>query len=90
MLKCNIDGNTNHLHEGLALGLKDDREKMSEALGRTAMFRGTSVITSLPEFLTVQMVRFFYKTDTQTKAKVLRKVRGRRLAWENPRQKGAY
>lgn len=87
MLKCNIDGNTNHLHEGLALGLKDDREKMSEALGRTAMFRGTSVITSLPEFLTVQMVRFFYKTDTQTKAKVLRKVRGRSCMGE-PKAKG--
>ena len=48
MLKCNIDGNTNHLHEGLQLGMVDDRERHSEALGRTALFKGSSTITSLP------------------------------------------
>ncbi|GAX83580.1 hypothetical protein CEUSTIGMA_g11005.t1 [Chlamydomonas eustigma] len=74
MLKCNIDGNTNHLHEGLLLGLVDDRERHSAALGRTALFKGSSVITSLPAYLTVQMVRFFYKAAAQQKAKVLRKV----------------
>jgi len=74
MLKCNIDSNTNHLHEGLVLGLKDDRERHSEKLGRTALFAGSSVVTKLPEFLTVQMVRFFYKAQVQQKAKVLRKV----------------
>lgn len=31
---CNISVEVNHLHEGLLLGLKDDREKRSEALGR--------------------------------------------------------
>lgn len=74
MLKCNIDGATNHLHEGILLGLKDDRERHSEKLGQTAVFRGTSSITSLPQYLTVQMVRFFYKAAVQQKAKVLRKV----------------
>jgi ubiquitin carboxyl-terminal hydrolase 14 len=74
MLKCNIDGNTNHLHEGLVLGLKDDREINSEKLGRPAVFKGSSVLVSLPEYLTVQMVRFFYKASVQQKAKVLRKV----------------
>ncbi|GAX83581.1 hypothetical protein CEUSTIGMA_g11006.t1 [Chlamydomonas eustigma] len=74
MLKCNIDGNTNHLHEGLLLGLVDDRERHSAAIGRTALFKGSSVITSLPAYLTVQMVRFFYKAAAQQKAKVLRKV----------------
>jgi hypothetical protein len=29
----------------------------------------------LPPYLTVQMVRFFYKAATQQKAKILRKVR---------------
>jgi hypothetical protein len=27
MLKCNIDATVNHLTDGIALGLKDDREK---------------------------------------------------------------
>uniref|UniRef100_A0A7S0WQE3 Ubiquitin carboxyl-terminal hydrolase n=1 Tax=Chlamydomonas leiostraca TaxID=1034604 RepID=A0A7S0WQE3_9CHLO len=74
MLKCNIDSTVNHLHDGILLGLKDDREKQSAALGRSALFKGCSTITHLPPYLTVQLVRFFYKVDTASKAKVLRKV----------------
>lgn len=40
MMKCNIAGDTNHLHQGLELGLTEDREKNSEALGRLALFKG--------------------------------------------------
>jgi len=43
MLKCNIDANTNHIHEGLALGMVDDRERQSQQLGRAALFKGSSV-----------------------------------------------
>mmetsp|Transcript_13021 Transcript_13021/g.39438 ORF Transcript_13021/g.39438 Transcript_13021/m.39438 type:complete len:533 (-) Transcript_13021:267-1865(-) len=73
-LKCNISIEVNDLSEGLRLGLKDDREKNSEALGRSALFAGGSKITELPPYLTVQMVRFFFKADVQQKAKILRKV----------------
>ena len=31
-------------------------------------------VRRLPQYLTVQMVRFFYKAATQQKAKILRKV----------------
>lgn len=55
VLKCNINNTVNHLNEGIALGLKDDREKISEALGRSAVFKGDSLITKLPPFLTVQV-----------------------------------
>lgn len=37
-LKCNITVEVNHLSEGIRLGLQDDREKNSEALGRLALF----------------------------------------------------
>lgn len=74
-LKCNISLEVNHLGEGIKLALKDDREKNSEQLGRTVLFEGSSAITSLPPYLTVQMVRFYYKADVQQKAKILRKVR---------------
>ncbi len=47
----------------------------SEALDRTALFAGGSSVASLPPYLTVQMVRFYYKADVQQKAKILRKVR---------------
>lgn len=40
----------------------------------TAQAQGSSAISRLPPYLTAQMVRFFYKVDTQQKAKILRKV----------------
>lgn len=40
------------------------------------MFQGESRLATLPPYLTVQMVRFFYKADVQQKAKILRKVGG--------------
>jgi ubiquitin carboxyl-terminal hydrolase 14 len=74
MMKCNINAEVNHLAEGLKLGLRGDRERTSAALGRLAHFRGEALIEALPPYLTVQMVRFFYKADVQQKAKILRKV----------------
>lgn len=74
MMKCNINAEVNHLAEGLKLGLRGDREKTSAALGRLAHFRGEARIEALPPYLTIQMVRFFYKADVQQKAKILRKV----------------
>ncbi|MEW5311044.1 MAG: hypothetical protein WDW38_002790 [Sanguina aurantia] len=74
VLKCNIENDTNFLHTGLSLGLRDDREKTSAILGSLVKFKGSSLITALPPYLTVQLMRFFYRVDTQQKAKILRKV----------------
>lgn len=74
-LKCNITSEVNHLAEGIALGLAEDREMASAKLGGSlVLFKGSSKLTRLPPYLTVQLVRFFYKTDVGQKAKVLRKV----------------
>ena len=73
-IKCNIDNDVNHVSEGIKLGLKDDREKNSEKLGRLVAFTGSSAITKLPPYMTVQMVRFFFKVAAAQKAKILRKV----------------
>jgi len=73
-VKCNIDNEVNHVTEGIKLALKDDREKNSEKLGRLAVFTGSSSITKLSPYMTVQMVRFFYKVQAAQKAKILRKV----------------
>ncbi|EFN53318.1 hypothetical protein CHLNCDRAFT_25814 [Chlorella variabilis] len=73
-LVCNISVDVNHLSEGIRLGLKQDREQRSEALGRDVLFQGDAQISGLPPYLTVQMMRFFYKADVQQKAKILRKV----------------
>jgi hypothetical protein len=47
MLKCNISGDVNYLHQGLALGMKEDREKNSASLGRLALFTGSSQVGGL-------------------------------------------
>ena len=77
LLKCNIDSTVNHVSDGLKLALVDDREKTSThpaTEGQLIKFTGQAAIVSLPPFLTIQMVRFYYKADIQQKAKILRKV----------------
>jgi hypothetical protein len=62
--------------------LVEDREKNSEKLGRLALFKGSSQVVQLPPYLTVQLVRFFYKAEARQKAKILRKVgRGSCRVW---------
>lgn len=73
-LSCHIDAETNHLRDGILSGLKEKIEKRSEALGRDASYTKTSKISRLPAYLTVHFVRFFWRRDTQKKAKILRKV----------------
>lgn len=73
-LKCHISQEVNHLHEGLKCGLKSELEKASPVLGRSAIFTKESCISDLPRYLTVQFVRFFWKRETNQKAKILRKV----------------
>jgi len=73
-LKCNITIDVNHVHEGFKLALQEDRELHSEAVGRSVVFAGESKVVGLPEFMMVQMVRFYWKTDVQQRAKILRAV----------------
>ncbi|ROW07122.1 hypothetical protein VPNG_07356 [Cytospora leucostoma] len=73
-LNCHIDSETNHLRDGILAGLKEKIEKRSEVLGRNASYTKTSKISRLPVYLTVHFVRFFWRRDTQKKAKILRKV----------------
>ncbi|KAI1101432.1 cysteine proteinase [Jackrogersella minutella] len=73
-LNCHIDSNTNHLRDGIANGLSEKLEKRSEVLGRDAVYTKTSKISRLPKYLTVHFVRFYWKRETQKKAKIMRKV----------------
>lgn len=73
-LNCHIDSSTNHLRDGILNGLSEKLEKRSEVLGRDAVYTKTSKISRLPKYLTVHFVRFFWKRETQKKAKIMRKV----------------
>ncbi|OVA08495.1 Ubiquitin domain [Macleaya cordata] len=73
-LKCHISHEVNHLHEGLKHGLKSELEKVSPSLGRSAIYLKESPTFCLSRYLTVQFVRFFWKRESNQKAKILRKV----------------
>ncbi|GAA0139885.1 hypothetical protein Leryth_003128 [Lithospermum erythrorhizon] len=73
-LKCHISQEVNHLHEGIKRGLKSELEKASPSLGRSAIYIKDSRINELPRYLTIQFVRFFWKRESNQKAKILRKV----------------
>lgn len=73
-LNCHIDGATNHLTDGIRNGLTEKIEKKSELLDREAPYTRSSKISRLPKYLTVHFVRFFWKRETQKKAKIMRKV----------------
>ena len=62
--------------------MKETITKHAESLGRDAEFEKTIKINRLPAYLTVQLVRFFFKEKKSVGAKVL-KVRGRFLLFSS-------
>ncbi len=60
-LKVNIEEKTAHVSEGVALGLREERERNSVELSRTVVFKGATTLTALPPYLTLQMMRFFFR-----------------------------
>lgn len=73
-LDCHIGKETNHLTDGIMAGLEEKIEKHSPTLDRNAMYTKRSRVARLPRYLTVHFVRFFWKRETQKKAKIMRKV----------------
>jgi ubiquitin carboxyl-terminal hydrolase 14 len=73
-LDCHIDKDINHLRDGIIAGLEEKIEKHSPTLGRDAIYTKRSRIARLPKYLTVHFVRFFWKRESQKKAKIMRKV----------------
>jgi ubiquitin carboxyl-terminal hydrolase 14 len=73
-LDCHIDKDINHLRDGIIAGLQEKIEKHSPALDRDAMYTKRSRIARLPKYLTVHFVRFYWKRESQKKAKIMRKV----------------
>jgi ubiquitin carboxyl-terminal hydrolase 14 len=73
-LDCHIGKETNHLQDGIMAGLEEQIEKQSPTLDRNALYTKRSRISRLPTYLAVHFVRFFWKRETQKKAKIMRKV----------------
>merc|ERR1719334_2845827 len=73
-LQCFIDINTRHISDGIKKSFSEVVEKRSEKLGRNASWNKSKAVSVLPKYLAVQLVRFFWKTDKQKNAKILRRV----------------
>ncbi|MCO5608207.1 hypothetical protein L7F22_062413 [Adiantum nelumboides] len=73
-LKCHISQDVNHLLDGLKLAMKSELEKVSPALQRSCVYIKQTQISDLPLYTTVQFVRFFWKRESNQKAKILRRV----------------
>jgi len=74
-LKCNISASTNYMVTGITDSLDQQIEKNSPSLNRSAVYTESSRIARLPAYLTVNMVRFFWRRELGKKAKIMRKVK---------------
>ncbi|KAL7984370.1 hypothetical protein Chor_002940 [Crotalus horridus] len=74
-LSCFINQEVKYLFTGLKLRLQEEITKLSPTLQRNALYLKTSKISRLPAYLTIQMVRFFYKEKESVNAKVLKDVK---------------
>jgi len=74
-LACHIGITTNFMRDGILAALTEKIEKRSDVLDRNANWTKTSRVSRLPKYLVVHFVRFYWKRDTNKKAKILRKVK---------------
>lgn len=79
-LTCYIDNSTLELVEGLKKSLKENLDLFSDKLQRNAVFEKSQYINRLPNYLTVQFMRFFWKKENVLtgakagKSKILKSV----------------
>jgi ubiquitin carboxyl-terminal hydrolase 14 len=74
-LDCHITNSTNFMDHGILAALSEKLEKHSDILGRDAVWTKTFKVTRLPKYLVVHFVRFYWKRDSNKKAKILKKVK---------------
>jgi ubiquitin carboxyl-terminal hydrolase 14 len=74
-LSCFISQDVKYLQTGLKLRLTEQLTKQSPTLGRDAVYTKTSQISRLPAYLSIQLVRFFYKEKEKVSAKILKDVK---------------
>uniref|UniRef100_A0A8C5HKG3 Ubiquitin carboxyl-terminal hydrolase n=1 Tax=Gouania willdenowi TaxID=441366 RepID=A0A8C5HKG3_GOUWI len=74
-LSCFINQEVKYLATGLRLRLQEEITKMSPSLERNALYIKSSKLSRLPAYLTVQMVRFYYKEKESVNAKVLKQLK---------------
>uniref|UniRef100_A0A914EAC9 Ubiquitin carboxyl-terminal hydrolase n=1 Tax=Acrobeloides nanus TaxID=290746 RepID=A0A914EAC9_9BILA len=74
-LSCFLTQEVKYLQSGIKSKLIEEIEKHSENLGRNARYEKKCLINRLPAYLSIQMVRFFYKERDNVNAKILKDVK---------------
>ncbi|GBN07618.1 Ubiquitin carboxyl-terminal hydrolase 14 [Araneus ventricosus] len=74
-LSCFISADVKFMLTGLKQKMQETLTKSSSVLGRDAQFKKVSKISRLPTYLTIQMVRFFFKEKESINAKILKDVK---------------
>lgn len=64
-----------YFHKGIEQGLTEEITKRSASLGHETTYTKTTRIDRLPKYLIVQFMRFFWRQDSQKKAKILKSVK---------------
>ncbi|UXI17166.1 stromal membrane-associated protein 1 [Sarcoptes scabiei] len=74
-LSCFISQDVKYLLTGLKSRLEEEVIKFSTKLGRDARYLKTSKISRLPAYLSINLIRFFYKEKNSINAKILKDVK---------------
>eukprot|EP00835_Amoeboradix_gromovi_P005343 NODE_493_length_7764_cov_0.561644.p2 type:complete len:371 gc:universal NODE_493_length_7764_cov_0.561644:2247-3359(+) len=75
ILKVNINQSTTYLELGIKESLSSNVVKHSEVADKDVNFTATTRFHSLPKYLSINMVRFFWKQQSKLKAKILKSVK---------------
>jgi len=73
-LSLPIDKSCTTLHDSLAKCLTGQLEKHSPTLNRTAVYNQSMEVSHLPPYVMMQYMRFYWRTDTNKKAKICKNV----------------
>ncbi|CAI4229298.1 unnamed protein product [Auanema sp. JU1783] len=74
-LSCFLSAQVKYLQSGIKEKLTEEITKNSTTLSRDAKWSKKALIERLPAYLSIQMVRFFYKESSKTSAKILKDVK---------------
>ncbi|VIO99689.1 Ubiquitin carboxyl-terminal hydrolase family protein [Brugia malayi] len=74
-LSCFLSQEVKYVQLGIKGKLTEEIIKKSAVLGRDARYEKKTLIDRLPAYLSIQMVRFFYKEKDKVNAKILKDVK---------------
>jgi len=74
-LSCFLNQEVRYLQSGIKSKLIEEIEKNSPTLGKNARYEKKALISRLPAYLSIQLVRFFYKEKDKINAKILKDVK---------------